>query len=964
MIEIQVDRDGIASIKNALIEYAGTIKNREALNSDGYGGCLNLSFVGIDGSKLRVETISSEKVLKAFEGYWMYSYGGTTNEEIFFAIAMEYDELKDFILEVFKEIIDYAREVNDTSELWSDDDNNLIGLGSIYGFVRLYPEYTYLLGLYLIPYWDDEHAPFAIHAIQDLTMNMGISRDTLKLFCYSDNYEIRNQIFNNMTTWFRENKDEYEWFKETLKERFREYPFLPRHSDDEEVEHPVDEFYLSLISDRFDYETYEDGETTNFSDFFVYDNGDVEAGALETEILETTEKPLIYIAKKKEAMKKNSINPIIAWENFIINEFKFGVEIWSYIISDGDRDILRSTNDLYSKDLYELIHNSDYPVKKYIPSWCQNTKDLWENLDDFTEKVFTKFMYTYTQVYGDIILRLTDFLFELFDRRPFEENFIDELIDEYEVTDNETLQERYPVPIELLLKKNIKNYIKRSRTPYRGEILAVASLIEKIRESNERLVITTFEEILEGKVIDKIEVEELFEGSEYNPKITLKPQKTAKLIVLLADILKTDFKKDRDDGLTKFSRDLLEDNLIKIFVEGLEENLNYNHDKEIWSEIQEGIEKGKKNSWDKYGKILQKDEDNNFAGSNFNVYESREVGQKILQSIYLLAGEGIELKEKYKLILNFFMDGNPVKSINAISKLYRGRYNSDEIFDGMDSFVDKLKKIGISKVHILAWQGYFYNEECSKQSQQDFLDRLVRENMDLLEEVLSYLYEEIRFAYYKLLKKLHPELDFITKILFDTLKEFTLLNIVVIPEKECDNQSIELKKSQISEDIGRYFQGKSDFKVVEPHINSMKEEYFFETRSHYTIADAFLDMDSQLRKRFLNFYLRTKSDMYKVIFSRRYDNAVLKEIVALVIDLNLPLEPVLAEFIEDQNPESIRLLIQNLDIIETIRSYPDKKRLEAVNVLTKDRYFRKYLKHFENDKSRRIKDLVKDYFRY
>lgn len=962
MIEIQVDIDDIASIKDALIEYTRTIKNREAINSSGYGGVLNLSFVGIDGSKLGVEAISSKKILKAFEGYWTYSYGGTTNEEIFFAIAMEYEELKEFILEVFKEIIDYAREVNDTSDLWSDDDSNLIGLGSIYGFARLYPGYTYLLGLYLIPYWDDEHAPFAIHAIQDLTMKMEISRDTLKLFCYSDNYEIRNQIFNNMTTWFRENKDEYEWFKETLKERFREYPFLPRHSDDK-VEHPVDEFYLCLISDRFDYETYE-VESTNFSDFFVYDNGDIEAGALEAEILETTDKPLIFLAKKKEVMKKNSINPIIAWENFIKNEFKFGVEIWNYIISDGDREILRSVNGLYSEDLYELIHNSDYTVKKYIPSWCPDTKSLWENLDHFTEKVFTKFMYTYTQVYSDIILRLTDFLFELFDRRPFEQNFIGELMGEYEAGDNETLEERYPVPIELLLKKNIKNYIKRSRTPFRDEILAVTNLIEKTRENNEQLVIAAFEEVLEGKVIDKIKIEKLFEGSEDNSKIILRPRKAAKSLILLAEILRTDLRKNRDNRLTKFSKGLLEDNLIKIFLEGLEENLNYNYDKEIWFEIQEGIKNGEKNPWDKYEKILKKDEDNNFAGLNFDIYESWEAGQKILQSIYLLTEEGLKLKAQYRLILNFFMDGNPVKGINAISKLYRDRYNSDEIFGGMDSFVDKLKKAGIGKTHILAWQGYFYNEECSKQKQQDFIDRLVIENRELLEEVLSYLYEEIRFAYYKLLKKLHPQLDFITKILFDTLKEFTLLNIVVVSEKECNNQSIELKKSQISEDIERYFQGRSDFKGIKPHIDSMREDYFFEARGNYTIADAFLDMDSELRKRFLNFYLRTRADIYKVIFSRRYDDTFLKEVIDQIVDLNLPLEPILNEFIEDENPESIKLLIHKLDIVGTIKSYPDKKRLEAVNVLKNNRYFRGYIKQFEGDKSRRIRDLVADYFRH
>ena len=276
---------------------------------------------------------------------------------------------------------------------------------------------------------------------------------------------MRDSIFDNMTAWFRENKSEYDWFKTTLKERFINYPFI-QYSERYAIKHPIDEFYFSLISRRPDYNSCEEPVTADFSDFFVYDNTDLEASNLEMEIIEFINKPLIQ--EKKAKKKRKSLNPLLTWQNFIEAEFKYGREIWAYIYSGGDRTVLYYLNGLY-EDIGFVVAESNYQVKKYIPDWISDTEAFFEELSRISEELFDYFKNNFAMVYRDMIIRFTDFLYELSGRKPFDEDYINMLVDDYGISES-VIHERYPLGIELRFEREFEDFVKRGRGKYKSKL--------------------------------------------------------------------------------------------------------------------------------------------------------------------------------------------------------------------------------------------------------------------------------------------------------------------------------------------------------------------------------------------------------------------------------------------------------------------------------------------------------------
>jgi hypothetical protein len=78
------------------------------------------------------------------------------SEQIFFAIALEYEELKSEIGDCAKAMVTAMRYFNNTDEVWVND-RRLFGVDALYLIARKYPDYSYLLAQYFIIDWDHEH---------------------------------------------------------------------------------------------------------------------------------------------------------------------------------------------------------------------------------------------------------------------------------------------------------------------------------------------------------------------------------------------------------------------------------------------------------------------------------------------------------------------------------------------------------------------------------------------------------------------------------------------------------------------------------------------------------------------------------------------------------------------------------------------------------------------------------------
>lgn len=1009
MIKISVDVTSENSVKIALEEYKKLMSTRKAINSKTYEGNLNVLFCTEEGEELEIEDLKDKDVLASFKDYWDYSYGGRSNEDTFFAYVLTYKSLNKIVLDTLFEIINYSREKNSTEYLWADDDSNLIGLGTIYSFAKLYSEYTYLLGLYLIPYWDDEHALYALDCAIALADEMGICRDTLKLFCYSDNSFLRNSIFDNMTAWFRENKSEYDWFKTTLKERFMDYPFI-QYSESYLVKHPVDEFYFSLISDRPNYDSCEEPESADFSDFFVYDNTDLEASNLEKEIIEFIDKPLIQ--EKKAKKKKKNLNPLLTWENFIESEFKYGREIWSYIYSGGDRSVLYYLNGLY-EDIAFIVSDSNYEVKKYIPDWISNTEIFFEELSRISEELFYYFKNNFYMAYKDMIIRFSDFLYELSGRKTFEEDYINMLVDAYDISESFIL-ERYPISIELRFEREFENFLKRGRAKYKSKLDKMGKTLLELKEKNSKFVLDFFHKVL-GE-------EDLYKKSQ--------------LLLILAWIIKN----DKEDSFFVSISKILNENLFEVFSAFMEDSIDYRSEKSVFEELREKLLKGREISIENLKEHFYYDEDNDFNSYDFDFLKSRGPAAKVLQSIFLLSKKGFVLKDEFRHVYDFIISVNPVRTIHILNNLYKGEYR--ELIN-LKEFQSDLKKTGIKDEYINVWKLFYFYDNNLKEELEIYLDETVKNYGSSIDQILSYLYLEERSYFYKLIKEKYPELNYLDKLIYSKVREFNLYNFDSLPTiaykninnlntlyngtlKSYTGNLLESEKvrnfdfwnqedftpklqtsdkvlmicegddfaiygdyylvdiynkerdelegneiliiledfngilipEKICDDIELYLKGEKTFDQISSYLEYMDSEYIYEGSGAYNITDAFFDMNKEVQKRFLNLYLRTSYEMFEIIFTKMFNNKNLEGIIDMLLELDFSLDNVLRVFVEEHYYEEIRILSRKMDVVKTIKSYSEKDRIKALTIIAKDRYLRKYLSYFKDDKSRLVRELA------
>lgn len=198
----------------------------------------------------------------------------TLTETLFFACALRYPELKDDVKQACEDIVSFARETNDSAEMWLTYEDPF-GLTPLLLTATLYPEYGYLLAGYLVPYWDDEYMPEPLSLLEQWRASLGITADTLKAFCYCDNSNARAAMLGydveceevkplaaaerpfDLISFFRESDSNYQLFKDLLVERFQQQAFL-QYSSNIQTDNPLKDMLINMMLLHYPYNAWLD----------------------------------------------------------------------------------------------------------------------------------------------------------------------------------------------------------------------------------------------------------------------------------------------------------------------------------------------------------------------------------------------------------------------------------------------------------------------------------------------------------------------------------------------------------------------------------------------------------------------------------------------------------------------------------------------------------------------------------
>lgn len=337
---VKVALEDTLSISKALEKYRDLLK-KDLVNSSNE---MNVVFVKeVEGNILPLQLTDGDiSAINDIKKISLLTYSdnetleeNTSSEAILFSKALMYSELKEDLIKTAKEIVSYSRRHNDTWEMWADD-MGVFGIDALYILAKKYPEYTYLIGGFIIPYWDDEHAGYVFNYLYSIICKSGFTDDLMKAFCYLDSDQgrlnmlgigwwDRKEIAPNLVEIFRENPTRYAKFKAMLVERFKEQDYL-QFSKEESISNPITSFITTIMASSLEGDTYDED---------IYDNkmnsafiGSItfidEAKNLKKEIEELIGRSLINKEVEMAEVYEEDV-----WENFF--SIGLGVDIWDYI---------------------------------------------------------------------------------------------------------------------------------------------------------------------------------------------------------------------------------------------------------------------------------------------------------------------------------------------------------------------------------------------------------------------------------------------------------------------------------------------------------------------------------------------------------------------------------------------------------------------------------------------------------
>ncbi|KXX72393.1 DUF3859 domain-containing protein [Flammeovirga sp. SJP92] len=374
---IYLQKDNVASIKNALQKYQVVLNNRTAISNKGFHMEMDVKFMEDSGDEPRNLKTSDIKDFETFKKAFAVrspsfdqmkqedSYrddfeASLLSEPLLFSLALEHEELKEEVIKTAKGIAEISRHYNNSESMWTYN-------SSAYGAVALYIltcndiNYAYILAQYLIPYWDERYTCDYDCYLFELVKQHGWIRPLIKAYLYCDNPNFRAGMMRigyyhgnlpqdenpTLFHFLKENPEEYAWFKESIKERLLDEPMLYYKGEDDS-ENPVLSLYYTLNGSV---DAIHDEEDEFISEFFISDTIENEATDLYNSILNSTDQPLMRLDGEGELEKearqytdKDTYTPgegIMDFRAFVM-ALEYGAQIWQYVENGENAELINS----------------------------------------------------------------------------------------------------------------------------------------------------------------------------------------------------------------------------------------------------------------------------------------------------------------------------------------------------------------------------------------------------------------------------------------------------------------------------------------------------------------------------------------------------------------------------------------------------------------------------------------------
>lgn len=595
---IEFTLDNIESIREGMGRY------RDLLRQDlvNVGNEMDVLFTYRESEKLKALQAchGEETYLKALGKISMEDYSvrektfeSVSSEGIFFSHALKYEELLEDIVETAQEIVNYSRRHNDTWEMWADD-MGVFGLDVLYLLAKKYPKYTYLIGGFIIPYWDNEHADYAFSYLGQIYREDGFTDHLMKAFCYCDSdqarlailgigYGYRLEEYFDLGEYFKKNPSKYELFKEMLIERYRVQEFL-QYSKDDHTDRPIQKIYgVIMVSSNPEIGLYEDEDDyiKGLEGFFIEDSYDNESFELQQQIEGILGSSLVEDnSEEEEEVYEDEI-----WEDFFINGFQEGQRIWKYILSGEEKEILDT---IVPTDIRALSRERELLFYKEKIQWFIGEYDTVR--EEF-HRIFEGFIGEYYEEQeGDLrvvingedvsgrerVLRALDVFYKLLGEAAFTSDLfklmisyrvmtVDEFVERYDLNKESSINHLSSLmcdPMAYIEYSNredidrIYRYMDSDRE--RARILFTGKTAQAIEEGREEKI------FLRGDITQQRDAQmNILKGGL---------PKDARSISVVTYLLEREWKNSRSDELTKILTDYVEKNWLDLMMDEIEKH--------------------------------------------------------------------------------------------------------------------------------------------------------------------------------------------------------------------------------------------------------------------------------------------------------------------------------------------------------------------------------------------------------
>ncbi|WBW96275.1 hypothetical protein [Oceanirhabdus sp. W0125-5] len=799
---IIVDMNSEESISSALERYKDILESGQVLNDE---NVFDIEFVKEENGRIKpldIKDSSSPEILKdimemsergVISEDRIIEFGDQIylSEAIFFSNACTYKNLKEKILEVAKLVVDYAKKENDTWALWVDD-YSVFGIDMLYCIGKNYPEYTYLIGRYIISCWDNEHASYVSYEyLPRLAKERGVTRDLIKAFVYCDNLLARDKIFGEgfLKDYFKENVDDYDYFKIELVERFKKEP--PILNEDESIEEFIESYYWSIGG--FDYDEY------FWDKSYIYDSFQNEAADLYEQIKPHLEKYAEEIDEKDEYYEEEDHDDEVedddyqVFYEFFTKALENGDKVWDYIMEGKNTEAL---HEIKPGDIKEIAKKKGLKI--------ESLGGVHNILKSFINEFYDE-----DETGREKVARAIDVFFRLQNKKSFGIP-VDSLIIENNIISLEEYMERYELseisPVELM-KGKLFSY--KWMDVYGVQL----KTLHKIYQNSPDEIIEIFKNKSKFNEMDILAVTYIYAKewmSNKNENLKYLADLIDKFFIYSLVKAFKDYSEFHDDDIRE----------IKKYLHGLktkDETLQLLKEKLVVQERNDRIS------------ALQPD---------YEVFRCSDELKKIALTAFIGAKWlPIEMADKMKGAFEIMVELSPVKTINYVSCLYR-KYESSS-FQNLMEYNDMIHTIdgfGLT-LYRIAWElDYtFHNKHMDKDLAKIYegcLEKLagdvdaqgpsmlgteVKQECEYIKESIKYLDDTTRSDIYvdfsekyedRDTSELQMEIfmdhykDIILNSLIDFDKSVTSLfkrddELVFFEDKEyslCDNHSDEFRK--------------------------------------------------------------------------------------------------------------------------------------------------------------------------